>query len=156
MKNNFLKTAVLVVLVFAGLTAFAGSFKTASSNAEITPVENLFLGKNVEKIWTISYSNGEKPFTVTLLKSNKYPTYVVRSQYFEVVYASDENGFGVKKVNSSERSVNKQITNAVLNSDQLKKQCVLTPNKVTEEYALGLIASYLPDLINNGYKHLIY
>lgn len=156
MKHNFLKTAILVVLIFTGLTAFAGSFKTESSNAEITQVDNLFLGKNVEKVWTISYSNGEKPLTVTLLKTNKYPTYVVRSAFFEVVYAADEEGFGVKKVTSSERSVNKQITNAVLNCDQLKKQCVLTPNKVSEKYALGLIASYLPDLLNNGYKHLIY
>lgn len=156
MKHNFLKTAVLVVLVFAGSTTFAGSFKTESSNAEITPVDHLFLGKNVEKVWTISYSNGEKPLTITLLKTNKYPTYVVRSAFFEVVYAASEEGFGVKKVTSSERSVNKQITNAVLNSDQLKRQYVLTPHQVNENYALGLIASYLPDLLNNGYKHLIY
>jgi hypothetical protein len=156
MKHNFLKAAVLVVFVFTGLTAFGRSFKTGSSNAEITPVDNLFPGKNVEKVWTISYDNGQKPLTVTLLKTNKYPTFVVRSQFFEVVYASDERGFGVKKVASSERSVNKRMTNAVLNNDQLQKQCVLTPNKVSEEYALGLIASYLPDLLNNGYKHLIY
>lgn len=156
MKTNLLKTAVLLVFAFVSTTVLGSSFKTSDSNAEITPVENLYLGKNVEKVWTINYSNGEKPVTVTRLKSAKYPTYVVRSQFFEVVYACDPEGFGVKNVTNSERSVNKKITEAVLNSDQLKKQCVLTPNKVTEEYALGLIASYLPDLLNNGYKHLIY
>lgn len=156
MKDNFLKTTVLVMFFFASLSVFGNTLNSSGTNAEITPVDNLFLGKNVEKIWTINYSNGEKPVTVTRLKTQKYPAYVVRSQFFEVVYASDEEGFGVKKVTSSQRSINKKITDAVLNSDQLHKQGVLTPNEVSEEYALGLIASYLPDLLNNGYKHLIY
>lgn len=156
MKNNYLKAASFAALVLVGLTAFGSSFRTGSSNAEITPVENLYLGRNVEKVWTIAFSNDEKPLTITLLKTEKFPTYVVRSQFFEVVYSSDEEGFGVKQVANAERTVNKKITAAVLNADQLKQQRILTPNKVSEEYALGLIASYLPDLLNNDYKHLIY
>lgn len=156
MKNNYLKAASVAALVLVGLTAFGSSFRTGSSNAEITPLENLYLGRNVEKVWTIAFSNDEKPLTITLLKTEKFPTYVVRSQFFEVVYSSDEEGFGVKQVANAERTVNKKITAAVLNADQLKQQRILTPNKVSEEYALGLIASYLPDLLNNDYKHLIY
>jgi hypothetical protein len=37
----------------------------------------------------------------------------------------------------------------------MKNQQIITPNKVDDEKALGLIASYLPDLLNDGYTHLL-
>ena len=138
------------------MTSFAGSAKTGSSVFEITPVENLFLGKNIEKVWTITYSEQEKPLTIALQKTGKNFAYVVRSEFFEVIYSSDQNGFGVKKVAHANRTVNNRINFSILNLDEMNRQRILTPNPVTEEYALGLIASYLPDLLNEGYKHLIY
>jgi hypothetical protein len=52
-------------------------------------------------------------------------------------------------------SVPRKITKAVISREGLEKQRILTPNKVDDEKALGLIASYLPELINDGYTHLL-
>ena len=48
-----------------------------------------------------------------------------------------------------------EIINRVINSEELGRQKILTPNEVSEEQALDLIAAYLPDLINPSYKHLL-
>jgi hypothetical protein len=53
------------------------------------------------------------------------------------------------------RNVPKQISDAVLNQEEVKKQAIITPNKVDDETALGLIAGFLPQLINEGYTHLL-
>ncbi len=156
MKNNLLKTSTLAAFLFAVLTSFVGSAKTGSSVFEINPVENLFLGKNIEKVWTITYSGKEKPLTIALQKIGKNLAYVVRSEFFEVIYSSDQEGFGVKQVSRANRTVNNRITSSILSKDELNRQRILTTNPVSEEYALGLIASYIPDLLNDGYEHLIY
>ena len=48
-----------------------------------------------------------------------------------------------------------QISEAVINQNEIKKQQVILPGQVDDETALGLIASYLPNLLNDDYKHLL-
>jgi uncharacterized membrane protein YvbJ len=114
------------------------------------------LGKSVEKVWTISYSELEKPITIVLRTVANGKEYVVRSEFFEVIYVSDKAGFGVKKIYAPLKEVPTKINSSVLNKQQIQNQKILTPNEVSDAYALSLIASYLPDLLNDGYKHLIY
>jgi hypothetical protein len=114
------------------------------------------LGKSAEKVWTISYSQQEKPVTIALRTVSGTKEYVVRAEFFEVIYTSDNEGFGVRKIHSTLRQIPEKINASVLNKQQIKQQTVLTPNKVSDAFALELIASYLPDLLNAGYKHLIY
>ncbi len=123
---------------------------------EITKVENLHLGKSIEKLWTVDYSKAQKPITITL-KTGKYcKEYIVRSEFFEVIYACTENGFGVQKMHSNMKKIPAKITSAVINKQQMEKQRILVPEyNISEDYALGLIASYLPDLLNEDYRHLI-
>jgi hypothetical protein len=73
-----------------------------------------------------------------------------------VVYASDNNGFGVRKMDPSLKEVPETITSAVLNKQQMKNQKTLSTKDVSDAYALELIASHLPDLLNDPYLHLIY
>jgi len=61
----------------------------------------------------------------------------------------------VKKVKKSWSSVPLEICSAVLNAEEMKKQGIITPNGVDDEKALGLIASYLPQLLNENYTHLL-
>jgi hypothetical protein len=156
MKKSLIRFAAIAVLVFASTFVFADSPKIESHKFKITPLENLYLGNSIEKVWTISYSDNEKPVTVTLVPSQKGREYVVRSEFFEVTYAADKDGFGVRKINASLKEIPTVITSSVLNKKQMKRQKVLTPNDVSDDYALELVASYLPDIINDNYKHLIY
>ncbi len=107
------------------------------------------------KLWSISYSNDETPVTVLKRKTLDGIEYVVYSKYFEVSYLASAKGFGAKKIKSSMSNVPQKINRAVINMKELKNQEILTPNKVEDEQALGLIASYLPFLLNEGYTHLL-
>ncbi|MFY9153003.1 MAG: hypothetical protein WAO52_13380 [Prolixibacteraceae bacterium] len=156
MKNSTIRTTILAAFLLAGLTSFATSGKTGNIKYEINPVENLKLGKTVEKVWTIAYSEIEKPVTITMHKHGKYSEFIVRSDFFEVVYSSTEEGFGAKCIKSSERTVKAKICSGVLNQKAMERQQIITQNPVSDELALGLIASYLPDLLNKGYEHLIF
>ncbi|HET6558112.1 MAG TPA: hypothetical protein VFG54_12410 [Prolixibacteraceae bacterium] len=157
MKKIILHFSVLAVFVFAASFVYAADPATEETNeVEITAVDDLHLGNSIEKLWKLSFSKQETPVTVALRPVANGTEYVVRSEFFEVIYAYDKNGFGVRKIHSSLKGVPDPINYSVLNKQQLQQQRILTPNKVSDEVALGLITSYLPDLLNEDYRHLIY
>ncbi len=155
MKNLNVLASVLICLILVSGTALATGFRSEFKDYKIKTVENVYVGKNVKAIWSISYSNDETPVTVLKRKTLDGTEYVVYSKYFEVSYLASAKGFGAKMVKSSWSNVPQKINRAVINMKELKKQEILTPNKVDDEQALGLIASYLPFLLNEGYTHLL-
>lgn len=153
-KVNFLTTLILVFFLSVSI-ANATETRNAFKKFEIAPVEDLHMGKQVKAIWTISYSKDEVPVTVVKRHTLEGTEYVVQSDYFVVSYYSNADGFGVKQTRNSWSDVPKKINNAVLNKKEMENQRIITPNKLDDEHALGLIASYLPDLINDGYTHIL-
>jgi hypothetical protein len=109
----------------------------------------------MEKVWNIRY-NVEKP-AVTVVKHTTLEgvEYSVHSQYFEVSYISNGEGFGAKKIRKSWANVPSTINNAVINSQELERQRVISPGKVSDDEALAMIAGYLPVLLNENYTHLL-
>jgi hypothetical protein len=155
MKKLGLLSAALVCMVLVSSTVLATGLRTEFKDYQIKAVDDLVVGKNVKAIWTVSYSNEETPVTVVKRNTAEGAEYVVYSKYFEVCYLAGTNGFGTKQVRNSCSNVPKKICKAVINQEQMKRQEIITPNKVDDEKALGLIASFLPDLINDGYTHLL-
>ena len=155
MKKLKVLSVLAVCLFVVSVSANATGLRTEFKAYEISAVDDLYVGKNVNAIWTLSYSAEEIPVTVVKRKTADGAEYVVRSKFFEVSYASTAAGFGTKEVRSSWSNVPKKITKAVISQEEMKRQQILTPNKVDDEKALGLIASYLPDLINDSYTHIL-
>lgn len=157
MKKRTITFCALAAIFFAGTSVFAVDPSSNENNAvEVTAVDDLHLGNSIEKLWKVSYSKEESPVTVALRVTPKGNEYVVRSKFFEVIYANDKHGFGVRKMHTYLKEVPDPINFSVLNKQQLQQQRVLTPNNVSDAYALSLITSYLPDLLNEDYQHLIY
>ena len=154
MKNTMITLVSIATLSLTTISVSA--FNSGTNEFEITPVENLHLGKNIEKVWKLTYFENEKPVTITLNKGKHENEFVVRGEFFEVAYVSSKSGFGVRAVRNSQREVPEAITSSVLNAEQMQKQKILTADQISDEYAMQLIASYLPDLLNENYKHLIY
>ena len=92
-KISILLFMMVCLPVFTG-NVFATGVKTGFSECEITEMDELCLGKNVEKVWTLRYSNQESPVTVVKHKTSTGVEYAVHSKYFEVVYAATPAGFG--------------------------------------------------------------
>ena len=155
MKNLRLVSVFVVCLLVISASVSATGYRTDFKDYEIETVDNLNFGKNVDKVWTLTYNSSNNPVTVVKHKTVEGAEYVVHSKFFEVSYAATADGFGAKKVRNSWRSVSRKINDVVLNQEQVKKQEVLTPNKVDDEKALGLIASFLPELINENYTHVL-
>jgi hypothetical protein len=155
MKNLNYVTILVVGFLFVAISASATGVRKEFKAYEIISVEDIHVGKNVKAIWTLSYSNDEAPVTVVKRKTVEGIEYVVQSNHFAVSYVATVHGFGAKAVRSAWSSVPKKINNAVISKAELANQAIITPNKVDDERALGLIASYLPELINDGYTHLL-
>lgn len=154
MKNLKVLSVLIVCFVIVS-AATATNLSKEFKDYEISEVADLFVGKKVKAIWTLSYSNEEIPVTVVKRKTLEGAEYVVSSKYFEVSYAATANGFGTKEVRKSWSNVSPKITKAVICKHEMKKQTIITPNKVNDKQALDLIANYLPDLLNDTYTHLL-
>ncbi|WP_321373843.1 hypothetical protein [uncultured Draconibacterium sp.] len=153
-KLNLLSVLVLAFLLVS-VSVSATGVRTQFKSFEIDEVDNLYMGKSVKALWTVSYSANEDPVTVVKRNTLAGVEYVVHSKHFQVSYALTDEGFGAKETRRSWSDVPKKISRAVISQEELARQKVITPNKVDDETALGLIASYLPDLINDGYTHLL-
>lgn len=117
----------------------------------ITAVENSVNSS----VWNLKYSESENAFKITMSEQNGEKEYIVRSKFFEVAYIMNNNGFGVRMVKASKAQVPAQILEKIINQDALSHQKVISDAQINNETALNLIASYLPDLINDNYKHLL-
>lgn len=155
MKNRFLQFAAVIFLVVLSLSVSAASGSRSFNEYTITPVEQTELSAGVDKAWLLAYGSDESPIQISYIQGKYCKTFIVRGDHFELVYECTKKGFGARLVKDSEGIFPEQLTEAVLNSDELKRQRILTAGPVSDERALGLIAAYLPDLINPAYQHLL-
>lgn len=147
------KTALVIVLfifVFSSVTSGNGTAATGDSFS-ITSAES---SVNLS-VWNLKYAESERGFQITMVENNGEKEYIVRSKFFEVAYILNKNGFGARMVKGSKTQVPVQIVEKIINREALNNQKVISDANISNEVALNLIASYLPDLINNSYKHLL-
>lgn len=154
MKTKMIKksaVAFLAVLIFFAAAASANLF---AANYVITPVDRQDLESGVEQAWKLTYDEEKTPVVIELVPSKKGKTFIVRTDHFEVAYVSSSKGFGARKVKISESKIPDSLTNQVVNAEELARQRIISAEEVNEKTAVELIAAYLPDLVNSGYKHL--
>ena len=155
MKKVKAFTVIFVCLFAVSYFANASGFRSGIRDYQIEVIDNIEMEKSVEKVWNITYSGSEIPVTVTKRNCNNGYVYLVRTSYFEVCYSCKPKGFGTGKLKNSWRCVPLEINGVVLNDEEIRNQRVLSPQQVNDEMALELIASYLPDLLNDQYAHLL-
>lgn len=154
MKTKFAGKLSVLLFLAVFISASAMSADAYAANYIIVPVAQRDLGEGVEQAWKLSYDENRAPIVVELFNSKKAKTFIVRTDHFEVAYVSSPKGFGARKVKISESKVPDSLTSQVINADELAKQRILSTEEVDEKAAIELIAAYLPDLVNSGYKHL--
>ena len=155
MKRINLLLVWAVVMVFAVTNLNAAGTGRDGVKFEITALDDLHLNAHFEKAWSVNYGSAKAPVTVVKHKTSEGFDYAVHSEFFEVCYSLTPAGFGVKKLRRSLCTVSPEINRIVVNTSEMERQRILTPNKVDDATALGLIASYLPALLNPAYTHLL-
>jgi hypothetical protein len=149
---------LFVCLIVAGTgfsKANATGNLTESVKFEITLLDDLQLGNGQEKVWTINYKENDTSVTVVKQKTGDGFAYIVHSEFFDVCYQSTAKGFGIGKLRKQWCNVDSEISQAVLNADEMARQRIIIPGEVDDETVIGLIASYLPMLLNPAYAHLL-
>ena len=146
---------MLVVFTTISINVWAGNEESFNSNYKISPDLNFSSNSNFQKSWEIAYGESKTPVHVFMKETKKGQEYLVRTKYFEVKYMNDSKGFGVKMVNGSESTVSESLNTAVLNQTNLNNQKCISNEAISNEKVLEMIASYLPDLINEQYSSIL-
>lgn len=153
MKQTFFVTVFLFIIIVGAFNANARQVVTVSENYTISTNASIDLSVKSTKSWVIEY--GEKQIKVYKNETKKGEEYIVRNEFFEVMYVNDAKGFGVRDIRNKYARVAYQINNAVISAKQMEQQEILSPKKLDEEKVLNYIASFVPFLLNENYKHIL-
>jgi len=146
---------LLVALLVCSLGVFAGGEASFNDDYKIAAKESFEPSQSFKQSWEITYGESKRPVQILLRETKKGEEYIVRTNYFEVMYVNTEKGFGARILKSSESVVPENLNNQVINFNQLKGQTIISQSKVERQKALDLIASYLPELVNEKYKNIL-
>lgn len=154
-KIALAQSFAVIAFVMFSVNAMAATFDKTSAldDYKITAVEEINAGSNY--VWNLEYSNSRTGINITKVEHKSETEYIVRGEFLEVRYISNKKGFGARAIKNSQAQLPYEITSNVINTKSLSQQAIISPNKVNDETALSLIASYLPELVNNNYKHIL-
>jgi hypothetical protein len=154
-KRNLLLYMMFMVFTLIYFNVWAGNKEVFNSNYKIFPDLNCVLTPDFKKCWEVAYGESKMPVHVYLKETKNGQEYLVRSSYFEVKYVNGSKGFGVRMLNGSESTVSETLNLAVLNFNSLSNQKCISTQAVANDQVLDMIASYLPDLINEQYYSIL-
>jgi hypothetical protein len=146
---------MLVVFTLISINVWAGNEESFNSNYKISPDLNYSPSAGFQKSWEIAYGESKTPVHVFMKETKKGQEYLVRTKYFEVKYVNGAQGFGVRMVNGTESTVSESLNATVLNQAQLTSQKCISSEAIGSDKILEMIASYLPDLINEQYNSIL-
>ncbi|BBE18059.1 hypothetical protein AQPE_2219 [Aquipluma nitroreducens] len=154
-KRNLFVQVMLVVFTLISINVWAGDEGSLNSTYKISPDLNFNPTSSFQKSWEIAYGESKTPVHVFMKETKKGQEYLVRTKYFEVKYVNGSTGFGARAVSETDRTVSEALNDAVLNQKQLLSQKCISTESIANDQVLEMIASYLPDLINEQYNSIL-
>ncbi|MEL7588541.1 MAG: hypothetical protein AAGU19_17660 [Prolixibacteraceae bacterium] len=153
--KNILFSLVLTTLMVITTTGFAHRGEAFIDDYKIAPKENFVPGEAFQQSWEITYGDSGRPVQVLLKETKDGEEYLIRTGYFEVKYVNGEKGFGVRSLKAAEQKVPESLNLKVLNSVMMNNQKMISSTKLEKAQVLEMIASYLPELINENYQSIL-
>ena len=154
-SRNIFFSIVFIAVMAVSSSVFAYGSGSFVDDYKISPKENFVPGNDFRSSWEITYGDSKRPVQVLLKEIKGGEEYIVRTSYFEVRYVNSSKGFGVRALKPAEQIVPSDLNSKVLNANMFNNQKVISPDKVANSQVLDLIASYLPELINDEYKNIL-
>jgi len=154
-SKNTMFSLLFVALMAVTTTGFAHSGEAFIDDYKISPKENFVPGTAFQQSWEITYGESGRPVQVLLKETKNGEEYVIRTGYFEVKYVNSEKGFGVRELKAGEQVVPAGLNSKVLNESMMNNQKVISSTKVAGDQVLDMIASFLPELINENYQSIL-
>jgi hypothetical protein len=154
MRNIIIIVAFSVAMFIANLAnagvTLTGDSHTKLGDYQLSSSTNMLVVDDVAyKTWDLSYTGCNEKYTLFFVPgSSGNCCFTVRGKDFEIRYAIAPEGFGARLVDSQFRTISKKDVMKRINKDQLLSQEILTTNHLSEEEYLGMIACFLPLLMN--------
>jgi hypothetical protein len=154
MKNIFF---ILAIVVFSLVANLVNASDTLSGNSlskfgtyQLSPSTNSLVIKDVAyKTWELTYSGTPEKYVLFVVPGeNGNCCFNVRGENFEIRYSLTFDNFGAKLIDPEFRTIPRKEIMKKLNNEQLKSQEVITTSPKTETEYLGLIACFMPLLMN--------
>jgi hypothetical protein len=145
-------TSIVSFASCASVNSLQGDSNTSFGKYKITASDQYVVIDNVAyQTWNLKYENSFEEYCVFYAPGIEGQCcFIVRcGEEFEVQYSKDKNGFGVRPVDPEMRTMNMKKAMQAINYNSFTSQMVLTSKDKTVEEYLGLLACYMPMLLES-------
>ena len=126
-----------------------GNSNTSLGNYEIKELPPVNVNGEMMRNFEITYENAQKTVLIYLDERSNCRDYVVRSKNLEVRYECRKTSFGVQLLTGKQLKYNPALNNLFISQEEFEKQQKISEGSLPIDSALGLIASYYPQLLKS-------
>ena len=158
MKRTNLILAVITMITFgfnlnatdrADIVKLNGESLLQTGKYQIRELQGETVEGEYVRKFELNYENGKMPVTIYLRNKAKSTEYIVRSNAMEVKYVAKQKSFGVAHVYGKFAAYSYEANEQFISKAGFATQQIISPNQLSVEDALGLIACYYPELLKN-------
>ena len=126
-----------------------GNSNTSLGKYEIKELPPVNVNGEMMRNFEITYENAQKTVLIYLDERSNCRDYVVRSKNLEVRYECRKTSFGVQLLTGKQMKYNPALNNLFISQEEFAKQQKISEGSLPIDSALGLIASYYPQLLKS-------
>lgn len=151
-------TLLLLLIAFGVLNAKAtdlagnttilkGNSNTRLGNYEIKELPPVSVNGDLMRTFELTYEKAQKTVLINLDERVNCRNYIVRSKNLEVRYVCKKTSFGAQLLTGKNMKYDPTLNALFLAQDEFEKQKSISEGGLPIAEALGLIASYYPNLL---------
>jgi len=126
-----------------------GNSNTALGMYEIKELPPVNVNGELMRTFELTYEKAQKPVMIYLGERTNCKDYIVRSKNLEVRYACKKTSFGAQLLSGKQVKYDPALNALFLSHDEFEKQQKIADGALPIASALGLIASYYPNLLTH-------
>lgn len=124
-----------------------GNSNTSLGSYEIKELPPVCLNGELLRTFELTYEKAQKTVLINLDERANCRDYIVRSKNLEVRYVCKKTSFGAQLLTGKYMKYDPALNALFLSEDELAKQKSISEGGLPIAEALGLIASYYPNLL---------
>ena len=151
-------TLLLLLIAFGAINAKAtdlagntinlkGNSNTRFGNYEIKELPLVSVNGELMRTFELTYEKAQKTVLINLDERANCRDYIVRSKNLEVRYVCKKTSFGAQLLTGRNMKYDPTLNALFLAQDEFEKQKSISEGGLPIAEALGLIASYYPNLL---------
>jgi hypothetical protein len=126
-----------------------GNSNTGFGNYEIKELPPVNMNGESMRTFELTYEKAQKTVLIYLDERANCRDYIVRSKNLEVKYECKKTSFGVQLLSNRQMKYNPVFNKLFLSQEEFEKQQKISEGALPIDSALGLIASYYPNLLKS-------